>query len=61
MSAEHVDAMLAARGRPLELGTANGPSRAPLVELLRALEQRPGISYLEMVRGDETVVWRRGG
>jgi oxaloacetate decarboxylase (Na+ extruding) subunit alpha len=61
MSAEHVDAMLAARGRPLQLGTANGPSRAPLVELLRALEQRPGISYLEMVRGDETVVWRRGG
>jgi oxaloacetate decarboxylase (Na+ extruding) subunit alpha len=61
MAAEHVDAMLAARGRPLGLGTANGPSRAPLVELLRALEQRPGISYLAMVKGDETVVWRRGG
>jgi oxaloacetate decarboxylase alpha subunit len=62
MSAEHVDAMLAARGRPLELASSagDGRERAPLVELLRALEQRPGISYLNLVRGDETVVWRRG-
>jgi oxaloacetate decarboxylase alpha subunit len=60
MSAEHVDAMLAARGRPLDLGVRNGEERAPLVELLRALEQRPGISYLNLVRGDETLVWRRG-
>jgi oxaloacetate decarboxylase alpha subunit len=60
MPAEQVDAMLAARGRPLELAAANGPQQAPLVELLRALEQRPGISYLEMDRGGERVVWRRG-
>jgi oxaloacetate decarboxylase alpha subunit len=62
MSAEHVDAMLAARGRPLELvsSAGDGRERAPLVELLRALEQRPGISYLNLARGDETVVWRRG-
>jgi oxaloacetate decarboxylase alpha subunit len=61
MPAEQVDAMVAARGRPLELAVRNGSERAPLVELLRALEQRPDISYLEMVRGEETVVWRRGG
>jgi oxaloacetate decarboxylase (Na+ extruding) subunit alpha len=61
MPAEQVDAMVAARGRPLELGARNGSERAPLVELLHELEQRPGISYLEMVKGDETVVWRRGG
>jgi oxaloacetate decarboxylase alpha subunit len=61
MPAEHVDAMLAARGRPLELAAGNGAKRAPLVELLRALEQRPGISHLEMVRGGDRVVWRRGG
>ena len=61
MPAEQVDAMLAARGRPLDLAVRNGSERAPLVELLRALEQRPEISYLEMVRDDETVVWRRGG
>ena len=60
MPSEQVDAMLAARGRPLALAVGNGAARAPLVELLRALEQRPGISYLEMVRGGETVVWRRG-
>jgi oxaloacetate decarboxylase alpha subunit len=61
MPAEQVDAMLAARGRPLELAVRDRSERALLVELLRALEQRPDISYLEMVRNDETVVWRRGG
>jgi oxaloacetate decarboxylase alpha subunit len=61
MPAVQVDAMLAARGRPLELAVRNGSERTPLVELLRDLEQRPGISYLEMVREGETVVWRRGG
>ena len=60
MPAEQVDAMLAARGRPLELAAGNGSERAPLVELLRDLERRLAISSLEMVRGDETVVWRRG-
>ena len=60
MPAEQVDAMLAAGGRPLELGVANHPGRAPVVDLLRELEQRPGISYLELLRGEETVVWRRG-
>jgi oxaloacetate decarboxylase alpha subunit len=60
MPAEQVDAMLAARGRPLELAAGNGSERAPLVELLCDLERRPAISSLEMVRGDETVVWRRG-
>jgi hypothetical protein len=62
MPAEQVDAMLAARGRPLELDVGNGGARrGALVELLRELERRPAISYLEMVKGDETVVWRRGG
>jgi oxaloacetate decarboxylase (Na+ extruding) subunit alpha len=61
MPAEQVDAMLASQGRPLELAARNHVNRAPVVELLRELEQRPGISYLEMVRDDETVVWRRGG
>ena len=61
MPAEQVDAMLSARGRPLELAARNGSERAPLVELLRELERRPGISYLEMLKGDETVVWSRGG
>ena len=61
MPAEQVDAMLAARGRPLELGARNGSSRAPVVNLLRELEERPGISYFELVKGDETFVWRRGG
>ena len=60
MPAEQVDAMLAAGGRPLELGVANHSGRAPVVDLLRELEQRPGISYLELLRGEETVVWRRG-
>ena len=60
MPEERVDAMLAARGRPLDLSVRNGKQRAPVVELLRELEQRPGISYLEMVRGEDTVVWRRG-
>ena len=60
MPAEQVDAMLAARGRPLDLVVRNGSERPPLVELLRAFEQRPGISYLEMARGGERVVWRRG-
>ncbi len=60
MPAEQVDAMLAARGRPLELALRNGSERAPVVALLGELEQRPGISHLEMVRGSETVVWRRG-
>jgi oxaloacetate decarboxylase alpha subunit len=61
MPSEQVDAMLASSGRPLDLTLHNDSPRAPVVELLRALEQRPGISYLEMVRPDETVVWRRGG
>ena len=60
MPAEQVDAMVAAGGRPLELGLGNHSGRAPVVSLLRELEQRPGISYMEMVRGEETVVWRRG-
>ena len=60
MPAEHVDAMLAAGGRPLELGVANHSAGAPVVDLLRELEQRPGISYLELLRGGDTVVWRRG-
>jgi oxaloacetate decarboxylase alpha subunit len=60
MPAEQVDAMLAERGRPLELAGAGIASRTPLVELLRELEQRPGISYLKLARGGETVVWRRG-
>jgi oxaloacetate decarboxylase alpha subunit len=60
MPAEQVDAMLAARARPLELAVRAHSKRAPVVELLRELEHRPAISYLELVRRDETVVWRRG-
>jgi oxaloacetate decarboxylase (Na+ extruding) subunit alpha len=60
MPAEQVDAMLAARGQPLELsGHARGP-RAPVVNLLRDLGERPGISHLELTREGERVVWRRG-
>jgi oxaloacetate decarboxylase (Na+ extruding) subunit alpha len=61
MPAEQVDAMLSAPARPLESAVRDHSERAPVVELLRALEQRPGISDLELVRDGETVVWRRGG
>ena len=49
----------------VELALASGRARIRFIGFggtgLRELEQRPGISYLEMVRGDETVVCRRGG
>ena len=35
--------------------------RAPLVELLQELAQRPSISSFTLARGPEQVVWRRGG
>jgi oxaloacetate decarboxylase (Na+ extruding) subunit alpha len=60
MPAEQVDAMLATRTLPLELSAHDNGTHAPVVKLLHALEQRPGISYLEMARANERVVWRRG-
>jgi oxaloacetate decarboxylase alpha subunit len=60
MPAEQVDAMLAARGRPLEPSVANGSKRAPLVDLLSELQRREAISEFRMVKDGATVVWRRG-
>lgn len=58
MPAEHVDAMVAARGSSSP-PTAARPGRAPLVTLLRELARRPSIAYFSMVKDGETVVWRR--
>jgi oxaloacetate decarboxylase alpha subunit len=60
MPAEQVDAMLAARGRPLEPSVGNGSKRAPLVDLLSELQRREAISEFRMVKDGATVVWRRG-
>jgi oxaloacetate decarboxylase (Na+ extruding) subunit alpha len=61
MPAEQVDAMIAARARPLEPSVADGSGHSPLVELLRELQRREGISEFELIKGGETVVWRRAG
>jgi oxaloacetate decarboxylase (Na+ extruding) subunit alpha len=53
-----VDAMVAATGSPAPLAAAR-PGRAPLVSLLQELSNRPSISHLSLVKGGETVVWRR--
>jgi hypothetical protein len=61
MPAEQVDAMVAARDgtgpRPLP---AARPGRSPLVALLAELQRRPALTAVEIVSGDERIVWRRG-
>jgi oxaloacetate decarboxylase alpha subunit len=52
MPAEQVDAIQPIGERPR-------PARAPLVQLLREVERRRGISYLRVAKGDDVVVWRR--
>jgi oxaloacetate decarboxylase alpha subunit len=59
MPAEQVDAMIAARGHPAPLPAAR-PGRAPLVDLLRELSQRPSITHFSLVKDGDTVVWHRG-
>jgi oxaloacetate decarboxylase (Na+ extruding) subunit alpha len=64
MPGEQVDAMIAARdrsddggpGRPLP---AARPGRSPLVTLLSELQRRESIKNVEIVSGDDRVVWRR--
>jgi oxaloacetate decarboxylase alpha subunit len=58
MTEDQVDAMLAARGSAP--APAARPGRAPLVALLHELAQRPSITQLTLVKGDDRVVWRRG-
>jgi oxaloacetate decarboxylase alpha subunit len=60
MPAEQVDAMIAARGHPAPLPAAR-PGRAPLIDLLRELSQRPSITHFSLVKDGDTVVWRRAG
>ena len=58
MPAEQVDAMIAARGHAAPMPAAR-PGRAPLVNLLRELSQRPSITHFSLVKDGDTVVWRR--
>jgi oxaloacetate decarboxylase (Na+ extruding) subunit alpha len=58
MPAEQVDAMIAARGAPAPLPAAR-PGRAPLVDLLRELSQRPSITHFSLVKDGDTVAWTR--
>ena len=58
MPAEQVDAMIAARGHAAPMPAAR-PGRAPLVNLLRELSQRPSITHFSLVKDGETVLWRR--
>jgi oxaloacetate decarboxylase alpha subunit len=59
MPAEHVDAMRAAPSIGEQPEPDRGARRAPLVRLLRELEQRRGLSYVRVRKGDDLVVWRR--
>jgi oxaloacetate decarboxylase alpha subunit len=71
MPEEQVDAMLAAheraaaspspRASTVSAPAAAGarPGRAPVVELLNELARRPEISEFELVKGGDSVVWRR--
>jgi oxaloacetate decarboxylase alpha subunit len=53
MPAEQVDAMVS--GAPAEpVGR-----RSPLVTLLRELDRRPEITYLQLGKGDTRLLWRR--
>jgi len=58
MPAEQVDAMIAAHGHAAPMPAAR-PGRAPLVNLLRELSQRPSITHFSLVKDGDTVVWRR--
>ena len=58
MPAEQVDAMIAAHGHAAPMPAAR-PGRAPLVNLLRELSQRPSITHFSLVKDGETVLWRR--
>ena len=57
MPAEQVDAMVDNRGRAP--APAARPGRAPVVTLLQELERRAAITEFSLVKGGETVVWRR--
>ena len=60
MPEEQVDAMVQARDleRSMPLPAAR-PGRSPVVTLLRELERRPAITSFSLIKGDDTVVWRR--
>jgi hypothetical protein len=55
MPAEQVDAMTS--GTPAAAPPARGSA---LVTLLRELDRRPGVTYLNLTKGDTNVLWRRG-
>ena len=60
MPAEQVDAMVAARERPIYAPAAARPTRSPLVVLLAELERRPSLEHVEVTAGDDHIVWQRG-
>jgi oxaloacetate decarboxylase alpha subunit len=67
MPEEQVDAMIDTRrtsdppasARPPAKGVAGPGSNTPLIKLLRELERRDSISYFDMSKGPDRVVWRR--
>jgi oxaloacetate decarboxylase alpha subunit len=58
MPAEQVDAMLAGGEAPAP--AAEHPRSSPIVRLLRELERRPAVGYLELRTPEDLVRWRRG-
>jgi oxaloacetate decarboxylase alpha subunit len=74
MPAEQVDAMVAARSDgvrppaparppasarpPADAAAGPGPN-TPLIKLLNELERRESISYFDLTKGSDRVVWRR--
>jgi oxaloacetate decarboxylase (Na+ extruding) subunit alpha len=61
MPEEQVDAMAQNQARSPRLpAPAARPGRAALVTLLQELARRPSISEFSLVKGGESVVWRRG-
>jgi oxaloacetate decarboxylase alpha subunit len=59
MPAEQVDAMRAAPALSEQPAPTGGAGRAPLVRLLRELGRRRDLSYVEVRKGHDLVVWRR--
>jgi oxaloacetate decarboxylase alpha subunit len=59
MPQEQVDAMRAAPSLSEQPSPNGGAGRAPLVRFLRELERRRDLSYVEVRKGDDLVVWRR--
>jgi oxaloacetate decarboxylase (Na+ extruding) subunit alpha len=57
MPAEQVDAMKA--GPPAPAPPAPGRGSAPVVRLLRELDERRAITYMRLSTEDETLLWRR--